>query len=226
VSFEDQLKNIASDLLNLEICTVLKPVCSGRKMPTPRRALHQIARKYDVRLHINKDRGKDAVTLGSFQSFELFVEKSRETINTLKDKMSSGEEIDEECEHSYWMLYRINSISEEIIKVLRLNKIDKSDYEKSYSNIDDYPEIKLTVDQLVKIRKAWELGVEEVVMQTVVQIDGDVITRIQPKYANEKYKTLHEIHNLGINTSVNFWQSLVLLLTTILGKAKAIFQNI
>ena len=63
--------------------------------------------------------------------------------------------------------------------------------------------------ELVIIRKAWELGVEEIAMQTIIQLDGDVVTRIQPKYAQEGNNILYKIHNQGIGVSVSFWKELV-----------------
>ncbi len=36
----------------------------------------------------------------------------------------------------------------------------------------------LTAEEMVRVRKVWELGTETIVMQTVVQLDGDVVARI------------------------------------------------
>ena len=33
--------------------------------------------------------------------------------------------------------------------------------------------------EIVAVRKIWEIGTESVVMQTIAQLDGDIVTRIQ-----------------------------------------------
>jgi hypothetical protein len=67
----------------------------------------------------------------------------------------------------------------------------------------------LTTDELVTIRKAWEIGTEKIVMQTVIQLDGDVVTRVTPEYATADRKTVHEIHNQSVTFSLNAWSQLV-----------------
>ncbi|PID85098.1 MAG: hypothetical protein CSB13_09775 [Chloroflexi bacterium] len=63
---------------------------------------------------------------------------------------------------------------------------------------------------LVMIRKVWELGTEVIAMQTIVQVDGDVITRLNPDYMNEEaYPRLHEYHNKGVNIALEHWSNLV-----------------
>ena len=53
------------------------------------------------------------------------------------------------------------------------------------------------------IRKVWELGTEVIAMQTIVQVDGDVITRLNPTYMNEKrYPNLQTYHNEGVNIAL------------------------
>jgi len=54
-------------------------------------------------------------------------------------------------------------------------------------------------------------------MQTVVQLDGDVINRIQKSYADPKYKYIHDIHNSNVNVSVQFWNMVANTVATFLG---------
>ena len=73
----------------------------------------------------------------------------------------------------------------------------------------------LTDKQKVLIRKTWELGTEEVAIQTVIYLDGDVITRLQPRYYLEQDKqALIQIHNRSVETSITFWGNLVKLAET------------
>lgn|GEM_PF-4144725 len=62
-----------------------------------------------------------------------------------------------------------------------------------------------------QIRKIWELGTERVVMQTVVQIEGDVTNRISPSIADRSNDRdyILAIHQQGVETSLAMWRSLV-----------------
>lgn len=73
----------------------------------------------------------------------------------------------------------------------------------------DIPSLNLTPDELVTIRKIWEVGVEIVAMQTVIQLDGDVVTRIHPRYLDERYGRLHQYHNDGVAIALGYWKELI-----------------
>jgi hypothetical protein len=77
------------------------------------------------------------------------------------------------------------------------------------------PPLELTRRQVTLIRKVWELGLETVVMQTVIQIDGDVVTRVDPDHAASAHAQLHQIHQSAIGVSVGFWRELVTLAATL-----------
>lgn len=62
---------------------------------------------------------------------------------------------------------------------------------------------------VVTIRKAWELGTEVIVMQSVVQLDGDVLTRINDAYLSAEYQPLRDVHHEGVGTALEQWNSLV-----------------
>lgn len=187
MNFKSKISNIAKDIFNLEINTIIKATITSGKMPPLGKALEDIGKKYDFKLtQLGSPLDKDKI-IGSKKSFEDIISLSRSEINKLKQS-----ELDTTEEENYWMLYRIKQMSEAI-----LNVFNKND------------EIINTPDTIVLIRKTWELGVEEVVMKTVIQLDGDVITRIKKGYAIKEYSALHEIHNLGVSTSVKFWKTLV-----------------
>ncbi|MCP4359082.1 MAG: hypothetical protein GY796_13790 [Chloroflexi bacterium] len=73
------------------------------------------------------------------------------------------------------------------------------------------PPLPIRDNELVMVRKVWELGVEIIAMQTIVQVDGDVITRLNPIYLNElkRSKKLQEYHNDGVNIALSHWSELV-----------------
>lgn len=70
-------------------------------------------------------------------------------------------------------------------------------------------ELKLDTMQLNLLRKAWEIGTERVLFQSVIHVDGDVTTRIAERFFLQPDPHLLQIHNEAVNTSVRFWSNLV-----------------
>jgi len=71
-------------------------------------------------------------------------------------------------------------------------------------------------DVTVLIRKAWDVGVERVCLQTVLQVDGDVLQTIGQLQANERdFLTL--VHKQAVKESVTQWRSLFDLLRQLAG---------
>jgi len=66
----------------------------------------------------------------------------------------------------------------------------------------------LTSDEVVTLRKIWEIGTETVVMQTVAQLDGDIITRIQSGLETAAHKPLHDLHQEAVSSALKHWQFL------------------
>lgn len=76
----------------------------------------------------------------------------------------------------------------------------------------------LNVVDSTKLRKIREIGTEHVVLQTVIQVDGDVISRVHDDLASAESKLLFEIHLHSIKTSVESWRFLVDLVAKLAGR--------
>lgn len=63
-------------------------------------------------------------------------------------------------------------------------------------------------DEMVQLRKVWEIGTEEVVMQTVLWIDGDATQRVHPAYIDKAHEQLIGIHAASVTASLSYWKSL------------------
>lgn len=70
-------------------------------------------------------------------------------------------------------------------------------------------EIELTRRDRAVLSKAWELGTDTVVMQTVTMLDGDIISRIDARYTGEEHAVVRQIHQQAVETSLSTWQRLV-----------------
>ncbi|MFQ5633668.1 MAG: hypothetical protein ACE5I1_33300 [bacterium] len=216
---KEQIQNLAKDLLNLEVITIIKPSITGRKMPDPNTALAEIGRKYNIKL-VELDRAvklAEGVQWGSYQAFAQILETTNAEIKEFKSKIKALQKVEKDLtakqKSDLWMLYRIKTMSQAIQRLYK---------RKSDGRWDFVP----ATDNLVLIRKAWELGVEEIAMKTVIQLDGDVITRVQERYATEEHTTVHKLHNMGVTTSLAFWKTLVEIVESfITGLVKLIFPK-
>jgi len=62
---------------------------------------------------------------------------------------------------------------------------------------------------LIRLQKIWDIGVGEIVAQTVVHVTGDVTTRVQDALRGAGSETLFAIHRQSIDVSIDSWKSLL-----------------
>jgi len=67
----------------------------------------------------------------------------------------------------------------------------------------------ISLSDRAEIRKIWEVGTESVLMQTVIQIEGDVITRMNSAVARGQHPEIIEVHKQSIEISLRMWGQLV-----------------
>jgi len=65
------------------------------------------------------------------------------------------------------------------------------------------------VDDLIQLQKMWDIGVEEIVAQTIVHITGDVTTRVRSGLGQPGSEALFAIHRQSIDVSVACWRYLL-----------------
>ncbi len=73
-------------------------------------------------------------------------------------------------------------------------------------------------EDMVALRKIWELGVEPIAAHTVIQVSGDVITRLHPRYATGQHSMVLELHRTGTSIATEMWSSLIDTAVSILDK--------
>ncbi len=92
------------------------------------------------------------------------------------------------------------------------------------TSIQDMDDLPLQPDQILALRKAWNISTEAIVMQTTIDIDGDVTTRILRGFAQNPNETVLKIHNQSIEASVGMWETLVKTIANMAGVAvKSLF---
>jgi hypothetical protein len=213
VQIKEQIATIAHDLMNLEVNTIIKGNITGRKMPSPRHALIDIAKSYVEKLTALGYPLEDTeLNPGSFQSFHVIREKAKEAIKVLEDKARTDGLSGKEGPNLI-MLWRIKTMSDQIKGIYnalarRTDPSCKDDFDREKIE-NDLPPLSLNSQELVKIRKIWEMKVQEIALQTVIQIDGDIINCVKWGFQEAEHSGLHHLHNQGVNACLNFWKELI-----------------
>lgn len=115
------------------------------------------------------------------------------------------------------VLMRIQRNADQIIGILQRPELAGTCHVRTMSE-DDKRMASLSSSDFVTIRKAWEVGTEVVVMQTSIQIDGDVVTRVQPDRVTATSDTLIGIHREAVGVSFRYWSFLIDTLGRFAGK--------
>lgn len=128
-------------------------------------------------------------------------------------------------DRGHWLVRRIELNSVRIVGILQaLAGPDKEGCDandcgrRALNGPDKPPPMALGPADLVRIRKIWELGCEQIVMQTIVQLDGDVVTRLSGGIEGEQHRIIHRVHADGVRVATESWQYLV---ETVTGLSKS-----
>ena len=89
-------------------------------------------------------------------------------------------------------------------------------------------DLPLEASDLSLMRKIFEIGTEQVMLQTVISADGDITTHIAKRLVNHHNEVLLQMHNDSVARSVSFWGGLVSTLSTmaksLLGGSSGLFK--
>jgi hypothetical protein len=184
---------IATNLLTLEINTVLKDGMSSQKMPSSEDAVIDIIENYcnylSPRVPSAWADEHAFVTAGAVAIDPIGLQRLRGAALRLKTETQQSDEM------------------RGVLSRIQRNCDQMTDFVTGTVNRNT--RLRLTTEQTILLRKAWEIGTETVVMQTVIQIDGDVVTRIQPGREDGASAVLHAAHRQSVELSFRYWQFLV-----------------
>ena len=88
---------------------------------------------------------------------------------------------------------------------------------KRETKLGRHPQPHLHPDEMALLRKVWDIGVEEVVMQSTVSLSGDVINRIQSGLEPKEAAALLEFHREGIVSGTRMWKLIAETLVSMTG---------
>jgi len=205
--FRDRLRTMAENVLTLEVNTILAPHIEAEKMPPPEHAVIDIANDYRSWLrdeHHQPDMWRpDDVSEASTAVFT----RIRDAVAKLLD----GHEPQNRTDTN--MLERIKGNADQMLYIFgRLDAGGGGEKVvlRRQPGAHRPTAVELFPEEIVVVRKAWELGLDEVVMQTTIQIDGDVVTRIRRGLNDQPDgPTVMKLHDKAVTTSTGFWSKLV-----------------
>ena len=180
-----KLKEVFDDLYTIEINIIFRSGMTGRKFPDVRKALDEIAAAYEMFLGVRASLKADEET-GTRAIFEGLRAKAEE------DKDFETSEASENTPGSTRsvILRRIWRNCAELAKIL------------------ETPIDTISPEDLLTVRKVWEVGTEVIVMQTVIQLDGDIVTRIDRAHVGSSHAPVQQVHKTALEAAMGHWQFL------------------
>ena len=220
---ESNIKNLLEDLTTLEVNTIIKRGMVAAPMPQSiEEVLQAIFIKYKERLKIIFNTYDFDKTKYNFKTATTVEGFHKELKSFGKWMQGDGPEPAHKLAEQDFIRYlRMLSFCEYIQSKGDDSKPDDNIIVKPYqeglvSNVykldmADYTKYRLIMDvsDRVKIKRMFDLGTENIVMQTRFSLDGDVVTRIEEGFANKPKEVILRIHDKHTELTVNYWKSLV-----------------
>jgi hypothetical protein len=208
---------LLEDLTTLEINTIIKPGMTAAQPPdSVEELLQRLVEMYQLRM---------ALILKANNLSNDFKLKESNSVKGLHDQLNAFQ--DHIKKKDIWL------IDTDFIRVLRMQafchyietkskskSLDESitlktygipattAYEVKLNKLETFRLVMSTRDR-VKLQKIYDLGTENIVMQTRFSISGDVVTRIEEGFSLAPKQVILDIHNRHTDLSVNYWKSLV-----------------
>ncbi|HEY2618193.1 MAG TPA: hypothetical protein VGI78_12700 [Acetobacteraceae bacterium] len=244
----EPLGDIARNLLNLEVNTILCDGITAEKMPGVADALTNIAQRYQRFLRNRMTELQQAgieistalpgiIASGARIEFEDWQVQAADlaTFEALRRAAQCciaalhGQPLHDWGSQEI-IFDRIRGNAEQIKAIYR--GLGQADIAADAVSIDvggslvrpqtAAPTPLLSQGEVVLVRKIWEVGTEEIAMQTVVLIDGDVFNRIQSGWQTDAEQALHALHRQAVETSVAQWTNLFRIAAELIG---SVFQG-
>lgn len=200
------LSELIEDVEQRKVDTIVaRSGITGRAMPEPVAAWLDIHNAYwralqEQGLIDERDAPKEAAKfsggkwlLPDSEARELLVARAQQGLEVLGGKPAD-----------LCVLRRIRSTCRELEPIVATLEASMSE-----SSNKATPPLGLSRKERAALSKAWELGTDAVVMQTIVMLDGDIITRIAEQYTDDAHVIVRQIHQQAVETSIDTWERLV-----------------
>ncbi|WP_237479806.1 hypothetical protein [Lichenibacterium dinghuense] len=224
--------DIAGKLLTLEIDTIVSDGIAAERMPTDGQALIRIAQLYkdflgraigEVRdagstvAGLPGFRGEDGgttafddwdVATGGLRTFGT-LRRAAQACQTARAAVPRPNGMRGEHEP---ILARVAGSCGDIQAILRRMglkevTIDEPSVEWAEESGTAWPAFDR--DTILALRRIWETGVDVIVMQTMVRLDGGVTTRVLDGWDGPEAAPVHDLHYRGVDIALARWGFLV-----------------
>lgn len=223
-----KLGRMVEDITTLEVNTIICDGMTGEEMSDPRQALFDVGAEYiDVLRRLvpgfqpppESAPGPDQVC-GSRAVFAALHVAARDADPDHLAGLST---------HERTLVTRVRVKSGHLVALfdrLRSATSDPADHidntlcRRAINGSDGFtrpPPLPLTYDERMLLRKIWELSTETIAMQTVINLSGDVVSRLQRDYIGEQHAVLHKIHGEGIRIALTSWGAMIQAIGDLLG---------
>lgn len=227
-----KLNRLGEDLLNIEVNTIVKEEITGEKFSVSfRQALYEIATSYHQKLlEIGKKHNIDIREpiinetggLNSYKELRERAENGVEALNVLRNvpinDINKLNRIKGHCFKIIGIFKRLEKEKTGLRRKARNSEESKWNNDYTLNDINNMPDLKLDRRDATMIKKLKDIGMEDIYLQTIIQLDGDITNRISPKFMNNFSEKLLEIHNEGVSYSLDYWTKLAEMAITVLGK--------
>lgn len=197
---EAQLKSLLDDVLHRQVDTIVAHAIIGTSAEEPLQALVDIANAYIGFLHAI-DRPLDSATVDQ----DVFERLCTHAAALLSEDALSAED--------RAIVARIKQRSKVLAKIAAEVVAEHEEQLQGKDLLADANSLVDAVDvhtsQRASINSTWELGVATVALQSVVSLDGDIVTRVAENYSGPQYEYLHNLHDRSVNLSLHTWEGLV-----------------
>ena len=218
----EKFKDLIENLLTLEINTIKTTGITARKMPTARHAVLDIAQKYWTQLlRLVPDSEWPDLLYCHASTFQDIRNVASERLKVLQEKQNREGQLPPQFERPFMMLTRIMRNSDQLKDMLILvQKRKEARLENSNgdpcltrSKINELgeilPRLPLRPNEQVLLRKIWEVGTDEILFQSGIQVDGDIMVRVQPLGPDQEFQRVYQLHQDSVKVSLEMWKSLV-----------------
>ncbi len=252
------LKKLASDLLRLEINTIVTENLGGNKPNNFRRLLCDLAEDYRLKLGryqalaIGEEPPTENTEVkgylkynGGREAYKELFKKANDLWALYQDKVNAlpASEEKEMAKRRLLLIGRMYDQCNTVLDVFRELKEESEaikdeaskagttpdgeahpnliwDNDFNVKDLHKQQDYELKPDQMATLRKAYEIGTQYILLQTVVQIEGDITSYVTTKFLEMKgseQEVIMKMHNTAMDTSIRLWQYLFQTIGSLLG---------
>ncbi|MEZ4382943.1 MAG: hypothetical protein R3A79_16575 [Nannocystaceae bacterium] len=231
-SLSRRLGRIVEDITTLEVNTIICDGMTGEQMTDPRHALFDLGSEYlDALMRLDPgfepppEMVAPAPICGGRAAFRALHKGAREALRRGDDRVHGDRAILTRVKVKSGQLValfdrlrqRAREEGDAAAPAIRDNELTRNQINGSGDSTRKPPPLPLAADDRVLLRKTWELSTELIALQSVITLDGDVVSRVSRDFADDDHKVIHRIHGEGLTIAMANWSALMQAIAAMIG---------